>query len=135
MLGALHKVWIFQGKDMGNVSNFFLKLSTVVRIEIFFKCLYRYISTHKIFIFNFFCKTLFRDQTTNNAAALPNKFDMNSTSLSKSSTNPYLKKSLTAFGSKSSGPNHDPGVNSDDDDDEELGDLENTRMEEDDMFR
>jgi len=76
-----------------------------------------------------------RDQTTNNAAALPNKFDMNSTSLSKSSTNPYLKKSLTAFGSKSSGPNHDPGVNSDDDDDEELGDLENTRMEEDDMFR
>ena len=65
---------------------------------------------------------------------MPNKFDMNSTSLSKSSTNPYLKKSLTAFGSKSSGPNHDPGVNSDDDDDEELGDLENTRMEEDDMF-
>ena len=101
----------------------------------FFKYLYRYISTHKIFIFNFFCKTHFRDQTTNNAAALPNKFDMNSTSLSKSSTNPYLKKSLTAFGSKSSGPNHDPGVNSDDDDDEELGDLENTRMEEDDMFR
>ena len=92
-------------------------------------------STHRIFIFNFFCKTHFRDQTTNNAAALPNKFDMNSTSLSKSSTNPYLKKSLTAFGSKSSGPNHDPGVNSDDDDDEELGDLENTRMEEDDMFR
>ena len=40
MLGALYKVWIFQGKDMGNVSNFFLKLSTVVRIEIFFKCLY-----------------------------------------------------------------------------------------------
>ena len=92
-------------------------------------------STHKIFILIFFCKTHFRDQTTNNAAALPNKFDMNSTSLSKSSTNPYLKKSLTAFGSKSSGPNHDPGVNSDDDDDEELGDLENTRMEEDDMFR
>ena len=78
-----------------------------------------------------FFLNLYRDQT--NAAALPNKFDMNSTSLSKSSANPYLKKSLTPFG-KSSGPNHDPGVNSDDDDDEE-DDLENTRMEEDDMFR
>ena len=130
MLGALYKVWIFQGKDMGNVSNFFLKLSTVVRIEFFLNL----VLTGFLFLI-FFCKTHFRDQTTNNAAALPNKFDMNSTSLSKSSTNPYLKKSLTAFGSKSSGPNHDPGVNSDDDDDEELGDLENTRMEEDDMFR
>ena len=56
---------------------------------------------------------------------------MNSSSLSKSSTNPYLKKSLTS--SRSPGPNHDPGVNSDDDDDDD--DLENSRMEEDDMFR
>ena len=58
---------------------------------------------------------------------------MNSSSLSKSSTNPYLKKSLTSF-NKSPGPNHDPGVNSDDDDDD-VDDLENSRMEEDDMFR
>ena len=72
----------------------------------------------------------FRDQ---NPGALPNKFDMNSSSLSKSSTNPYLKKSLTSF-NKSPGPNHDPGVNSDDDDDD-VDDLENSRMEEDDMFR
>ena len=92
----------------------------------------RYIPiAYKIFL------NLYRDQTTTNAApALPNKFDMNSTSLSKSSANPYLKKSLTPFG-KSSGPNHDPGVNSDDDDGDEFqeDDLENTRMEEDDMFR
>ena len=92
---------------------------------------YKYCLQQDIFL------NLYRDQTTTNAApALPNKFDMNSTSLSKSSANPYLKKSLTPFG-KSSGPNHDPGVNSDDDDGDEFqeDDLENTRMEEDDMFR
>ena len=40
---------------------------------------------------------------------------------------------MTSF-NKSPGPNHDPGVNSDDDDDD-VDDLENSRMEEDDMFR
>ena len=63
---------------------------------------------------------------------LPNKFDINSTSfgvgtghqVSTPKTNPFLKKSLTR-----NQPNHDPGVNSDDEDDFE-GELG-----EDDMFR
>ena len=69
-----------------------------------------------------------RDQN----ATLPNKFDMNSTTLSKSTANPYLKKSVTSSW-KNPGPNHDPGVNSDDEDEDELED--NSHMEEDDMFR
>lgn len=63
---------------------------------------------------------------------LPNKFDINSTNFvstpknsSASSTNPFLKKSLTR-----NQPNRDPGVNSDEEDDDFDGDLG-----EDDMFR
>ena len=60
---------------------------------------------------------------------LPNKFDLNSTTTTPKSShtiNPFLKKSLT----RNHGPNRDPGVNSEDEDDDfdrELG--------EDDMFR
>ena len=65
-------------------------------------------------------------EQNNQSPALPDKFDINSTSgfHAKSSANPFLKKSL-----RNSGPNRDPGVNSDDEDDfeGELGD--------DDMFR
>jgi len=61
--------------------------------------------------------------------ALPDKFDINHSSnvvtTPKSSANPFLKKSLRNSG----GPNRDPGVNSDDEDDFE-GDLGD-----DDMFR
>ena len=63
----------------------------------------------------------------NPSPALPDKFDINSSSAgfqAKSSANPFLKKSL-----RNSGPNRDPGVNSDDEDDFE-GDLGD-----DDMFR
>ena len=74
---------------------------------------------------------------TTERSPLPNKFDINSTSfgvgyerdnrtsmVSTPKTNPFLKKSLTR-----NQPNHDPGVNSDDEDDFE-GELG-----EDDMFR
>ena len=58
--------------------------------------------------------------------ALPDKFDINhAVATPKSSANPFLKKSLRNSG----GPNRDPGVNSDDEDDFE-GDLGD-----DDMFR
>jgi len=73
---------------------------------------------------------------TTERSPLPNKFDINSASfgvgyerdnrtmISTPKTNPFLKKSLTR-----NQPNHDPGVNSDDEDDFE-GELG-----EDDMFR
>ena len=60
--------------------------------------------------------------------ALPDKFDINHSNVvttPKSSANPFLKKSLRNSG----GPNRDPGVNSDDEDDFD-GDLGD-----DDMFR
>jgi hypothetical protein len=67
-----------------------------------------------------------------NTSPLPNKFDINSSSPAgtvglstpKSSTNPFLKRSLTK-----NLPNRDPGVNSEDEDEFD-GDLG-----EDDMFR
>lgn len=71
--------------------------------------------------------------TLSTGSPLPNKFDINSTSFGANTTpksshniNPFLKKSLT----RNHGPNRDPGVNSEDEDDDfdrELG--------EDDMFR
>lgn len=61
---------------------------------------------------------------------LPNKFDINSSnfvSTPKNSTaNPFLKKSLTR-----NQPNRDPGVNSDEEDD----DFDSGELGEDDMFR
>ena len=61
---------------------------------------------------------------------MPNKFDINSSGFGKdlnnsSKPNPFLKKSLTR-----NQPNRDPGVNSDDEDDDFDGELG-----EDDMFR